>query len=111
MTSEVLHNHEEATYITVETVSFYGVKAEPENVTVNSQEALFTYRDNKVIYFNIVFKKVLVINTLTIAHVFAVSLNIENLNMFSTFISSYLILYKLLLGYAENNLEYLSVVY
>lgn len=55
MTSEVLHNHEEATYITVETVSFYGVKAEPENVTVNSQEASFTYRDNQVIYFNIVF--------------------------------------------------------
>lgn len=57
MTSEVLHNHEEATYITVETVSFYGVKAEPENVTVNSQEASFTYRDNQVIYFNIVFQE------------------------------------------------------
>uniref|UniRef100_A0A671M9D5 Lysosomal alpha-glucosidase-like n=1 Tax=Sinocyclocheilus anshuiensis TaxID=1608454 RepID=A0A671M9D5_9TELE len=54
MTSEVLHNHEEAAYITVETVSFYGVKVEPENVTVNSQEAAFTYHDNQVIYFNIV---------------------------------------------------------
>uniref|UniRef100_A0A671MGB4 Lysosomal alpha-glucosidase-like n=1 Tax=Sinocyclocheilus anshuiensis TaxID=1608454 RepID=A0A671MGB4_9TELE len=50
----VLHNHEEAAYITVETVSFYGVKVEPENVTVNSQEAAFTYHDNQVIYFNIV---------------------------------------------------------
>ncbi|KTF87957.1 hypothetical protein cypCar_00004588, partial [Cyprinus carpio] len=49
MTSEVLHNHEEAAYITVETVSFYGVKVEPENVTVNSQEAAFTYRDNQVL--------------------------------------------------------------
>uniref|UniRef100_A0A671M923 Lysosomal alpha-glucosidase-like n=1 Tax=Sinocyclocheilus anshuiensis TaxID=1608454 RepID=A0A671M923_9TELE len=47
MTSEVLHNHEEAAYITVETVSFYGVKVEPENVTVNSQEAAFTYHDNQ----------------------------------------------------------------
>ncbi len=53
MTSEVLHNHE-ATYITVETVSFYGVKTEPENVTVNSQEAAFSYRNNQVIRFNIV---------------------------------------------------------
>ncbi len=53
MTSEVLHNHEEATYITVETVSFYGVKTEPENVTVNSQEAAFSYRNNQVITFNI----------------------------------------------------------
>lgn len=49
MTSEVLRNHEEATYITVETVSFYGVKNGPENVTVNSQEATFTYRNNQVI--------------------------------------------------------------
>lgn len=54
MTSEVQHNHEEATYITVETVSFYGVKTEPENVTVNSQEAAFSYRNNQVIWFNIV---------------------------------------------------------
>lgn len=52
MNSEVLHNHEEATYITVETVSFYGVKVEPENVTVNSQEAAFTYHDNQVKYFS-----------------------------------------------------------
>ncbi|KTF89339.1 hypothetical protein cypCar_00017799 [Cyprinus carpio] len=49
MTSEVLHNHEEATYITVETVSFYGVKTEPENITVNSQEAAFTYHNNQVL--------------------------------------------------------------
>lgn len=51
MNSKVLHNHEEATYITVETVSFYGVKVEPENVTVNSQEAAFTYHENQVRYF------------------------------------------------------------
>lgn len=69
MKSEVLHNHEEATYITVETVSFYGVKTEPENVTVNSQEAAFTYRDNQVIYFNIVFRKLLVINIVMIVHI------------------------------------------
>nr|XP_055062025.1 lysosomal alpha-glucosidase [Misgurnus anguillicaudatus] len=49
MKSEVLRSHQEATYITVETVSFYGVKAEPENVTVNSQEAAFAYHDNKVL--------------------------------------------------------------
>lgn len=48
MTSEVLQNNVEATYITVETVSFYGVKAEPERVTVNSQDAEFTYRANQV---------------------------------------------------------------
>lgn len=48
MKSEVLHTHEEATFITVETVSFYGVKVEPENVTVNSHEAAFTYHDNQV---------------------------------------------------------------
>uniref|UniRef100_A0AAY4C5J9 Glucosidase, alpha n=1 Tax=Denticeps clupeoides TaxID=299321 RepID=A0AAY4C5J9_9TELE len=49
MTSEVLHSHVEATYITVETVSFYGVKTEPVKVTVNSQEATFSYRTNQVL--------------------------------------------------------------
>lgn len=48
MTSEVLHNHLEATYITVDTVSFYGVKQKPSLVLVNSQGAPFTYRDNQV---------------------------------------------------------------
>uniref|UniRef100_A0A4W5M8P2 Uncharacterized protein n=1 Tax=Hucho hucho TaxID=62062 RepID=A0A4W5M8P2_9TELE len=49
MTSEVLHDHVEASYITVETASFYGMKAEPTRVTVNSQDAAFTYRANQVL--------------------------------------------------------------
>lgn len=48
MTSEVLHSNVEATYITVETASFYGVKQKPSRVLVNSQDAAFTYRDNQV---------------------------------------------------------------
>ena len=48
MTSQVLRNHLEATYITVESTSFYGVKAEPSRVLVNSQDAEFTYRANQV---------------------------------------------------------------
>lgn len=48
MTSQVLHNNVEATYITVETASFYGVKQTPSRVLVNSQDAAFTYRDNQV---------------------------------------------------------------
>uniref|UniRef100_A0A7N8WTL8 Alpha glucosidase 2 n=1 Tax=Mastacembelus armatus TaxID=205130 RepID=A0A7N8WTL8_9TELE len=38
----------EATYITVETASFYGVKEKPSRVLVNSQDAQFTYRTNQV---------------------------------------------------------------
>ncbi|KAK5898994.1 hypothetical protein CesoFtcFv8_008516 [Champsocephalus esox] len=49
MTSQVLHSNVEATYITVETASFYGVKQKPSRVTVNSQDATFTYRDNQVL--------------------------------------------------------------
>ncbi|XP_036804631.1 lysosomal alpha-glucosidase [Oncorhynchus mykiss] len=49
MTSEVLHDHVEASYITVETASFYGVKVEPTRVTVNSHDAAFTYRANQVL--------------------------------------------------------------
>ncbi|XP_042560786.1 lysosomal alpha-glucosidase-like [Clupea harengus] len=49
MTSEVLQANVEASYITVETVSFYGVKPEPKRVTVNSQDADFTYRANQVL--------------------------------------------------------------
>ncbi|KAI4903325.1 hypothetical protein NFI96_015943 [Prochilodus magdalenae] len=49
MTSNVVHTHEEASYITVETVSFYGVKNKPTTVTVNSQEAAFTYAANQVL--------------------------------------------------------------
>ncbi|XP_030278092.1 lysosomal alpha-glucosidase [Sparus aurata] len=49
MTSEVLRTHEEATYITVETAAFYGVKQKPSRVLVNSQDATFTYRANQVL--------------------------------------------------------------
>ncbi|XP_070840184.1 lysosomal alpha-glucosidase isoform X1 [Chaetodon trifascialis] len=49
MTSEVLHSNVEATYITVETASFYGVKQKPSRVLVNSQDAAFTYRANQVL--------------------------------------------------------------
>ncbi|XP_047435014.1 lysosomal alpha-glucosidase isoform X1 [Mugil cephalus] len=47
MTSQVLHNNTEATYITVESALFYGVKEKPSRVLVNSQDATFTYRDNQ----------------------------------------------------------------
>ncbi|XP_026159866.1 lysosomal alpha-glucosidase isoform X2 [Mastacembelus armatus] len=49
MTSQVLHSNAEATYITVETASFYGVKEKPSRVLVNSQDAQFTYRTNQVL--------------------------------------------------------------
>ncbi|KAM9314287.1 lysosomal alpha-glucosidase isoform 2-T2 [Pholidichthys leucotaenia] len=48
MTSQVLQSNIEATYITVESATFYGVKEKPSKVLVNSQDATFTYRDNKV---------------------------------------------------------------
>lgn len=48
MTSQVLHENTEAAYITLETVSFFGVKKEPINVTVNSQDVPFTYKTNQV---------------------------------------------------------------
>lgn len=48
MTSEVLRSNVEATYITVETASFYGVKQKPSRVLVNSQDAVFSYRENQV---------------------------------------------------------------
>lgn len=48
MTSEVLHNHLEATYITVDSVRVFGVKQKPSLVLVNSQGAPFTYRENQV---------------------------------------------------------------
>ncbi|XP_024914210.1 lysosomal alpha-glucosidase [Cynoglossus semilaevis] len=50
MTSQVLHSDEEATYITVESASFYGLKEKPSRVLVNSQDALFTYTDNQVLH-------------------------------------------------------------
>uniref|UniRef100_A0A668VVW0 P-type domain-containing protein n=1 Tax=Oreochromis aureus TaxID=47969 RepID=A0A668VVW0_OREAU len=49
MTSQVLSNHVEASYITVESASFYGVKEKPSRVLVNSQDAPFTYRTNQVL--------------------------------------------------------------
>lgn len=48
MTSEVLHNHLEATYITVDSVRFFGVKQTPSLVLVNSQGVPFTYKENQV---------------------------------------------------------------
>lgn len=48
MKSQVLRNDVEATYIAVETATFYGVKQNPSRVLVNSQEAVFSYRDNQV---------------------------------------------------------------
>lgn len=48
MTSEVLHNHLEATYITVDSVRVCGVKQKPSLVLVNSQGVPFTYRENQV---------------------------------------------------------------
>ncbi|TMS22828.1 hypothetical protein E3U43_008134 [Larimichthys crocea] len=44
-----LHSSVEATYITVETASFYGVKQKPSRVLVNSQDAVFTYSTNKML--------------------------------------------------------------
>ncbi|XP_026027463.1 lysosomal alpha-glucosidase isoform X2 [Astatotilapia calliptera] len=49
MTSQVLSNHIEASYITVESASFYGVTEKPSRVLVNSQDAPFTYRNNQVL--------------------------------------------------------------
>ncbi|XP_061778812.2 lysosomal alpha-glucosidase isoform X1 [Nerophis lumbriciformis] len=49
MTSQVLHNHVEASYITVESASFYGVKQMPSRVLVNAQDTAFTYKSNQVL--------------------------------------------------------------
>lgn len=48
MTSQVLHNNVESTKIAVESATFYGVKEKPSRVLVNSQDAVFNYRDNQV---------------------------------------------------------------
>lgn len=48
MMSKVLHNNTEATHISVEAATFYGVKQKPSRVLVNSQDAVFSYRDNQV---------------------------------------------------------------
>ncbi|XP_077461287.1 lysosomal alpha-glucosidase [Stigmatopora argus] len=49
MTSQVLRNHLEATYITVQSASFYGVKEKPSKVQVNSKDAVFAYMSNQVL--------------------------------------------------------------
>uniref|UniRef100_A0A7N6BX32 P-type domain-containing protein n=1 Tax=Anabas testudineus TaxID=64144 RepID=A0A7N6BX32_ANATE len=49
MTSQVLHNNVEASNITVESATFYGVKEKPSKVLVNSKDAHFTYRANQVL--------------------------------------------------------------
>ncbi|XP_051940174.1 lysosomal alpha-glucosidase isoform X1 [Hippocampus zosterae] len=49
MSSRVLRNHLEASYITVQSVSFYGVKQKPTKVQVNSRDATFAYRSNQVL--------------------------------------------------------------
>ncbi|KAM9792525.1 lysosomal alpha-glucosidase [Neosynchiropus ocellatus] len=49
MTSQVLHNNVEATYITVASATFYGVKEKPAKVLVNARESPFTYRTNQVL--------------------------------------------------------------
>ncbi|XP_076839543.1 lysosomal alpha-glucosidase [Brachyhypopomus gauderio] len=49
MTSKVVHSDVEATYITVEMASFYGVKTKPTSVLVNSEEAEFSYTANQVL--------------------------------------------------------------
>ncbi|KAM6939968.1 lysosomal alpha-glucosidase [Xenentodon cancila] len=49
MTSQVLRNNQEASFITVESATFYGVKEKPSRVLVNSQDAQFTYRANQVL--------------------------------------------------------------
>ncbi|XP_066517719.1 lysosomal alpha-glucosidase [Hoplias malabaricus] len=49
LTSQVVQSHQEASYITVETVSFYGVKKAPTTVSVNFQEAKFSYSANQVL--------------------------------------------------------------
>ncbi|KAM9818290.1 lysosomal alpha-glucosidase [Syngnathus typhle] len=49
MSSQVLRTHLEASQITVQSVSFYGVKKKPSKVLVNSKDAAFAYRSNQVL--------------------------------------------------------------
>ncbi|XP_020659956.3 lysosomal alpha-glucosidase [Pogona vitticeps] len=48
-TSTVLHSNVEATYITVDTLTVYGVREEPKTVVVNGKEWPFTYLTNQVL--------------------------------------------------------------
>ena len=63
--SQVIQAHVEASYITVETTSFYGVQTRPESVQVNGQEAAFSYTDNKVHNIPILVDALLLKNMLT----------------------------------------------
>ncbi|KAL8175379.1 UNVERIFIED_CONTAM: hypothetical protein K2H54_021715, partial [Gekko kuhli] len=47
--STVLHSNVEATYITVEELTVYGVQEEPKSVTVNGKETPFSYLANQVL--------------------------------------------------------------
>ncbi|XP_061686397.1 lysosomal alpha-glucosidase [Syngnathoides biaculeatus] len=49
MNSEVLRDHSEASFITVQSASFYGVTQKPSKVTVNSKGVAFAYRSNQVL--------------------------------------------------------------
>ncbi|KAH0632013.1 hypothetical protein JD844_020013, partial [Phrynosoma platyrhinos] len=48
-TSAVLHSNVEATYITVDILTVYGVREEPKTVTVNGKEWPFSYLTNQVL--------------------------------------------------------------
>lgn len=47
-TSNVLHASTEATYVTIDTVSFYGMQEPPSKVLLDGQEKPFSYLDNQV---------------------------------------------------------------
>ncbi|XP_041838799.1 lysosomal alpha-glucosidase [Melanotaenia boesemani] len=49
MSSQVLHSDLEGSFISVDSVTFYGVKDKPSKVMVNSKDAQFTYRTNQVL--------------------------------------------------------------
>lgn len=48
-TSNVLHASTEATYVTIDTVSFYGMQEPPSKVLLDGQEKPFSYLDNQVL--------------------------------------------------------------
>uniref|UniRef100_A0A7M4FH22 Integrator complex subunit 1 n=1 Tax=Crocodylus porosus TaxID=8502 RepID=A0A7M4FH22_CROPO len=48
-TSTVLHANVEATYVTVDTLTVYGVRGPPTRVTINGEEHPFSYLDNQVL--------------------------------------------------------------
>ncbi|XP_068764111.1 lysosomal alpha-glucosidase-like isoform X5 [Struthio camelus] len=48
-TSTVLHASAEATYVTIDTLSIFGVREPPSKVILNGQEKPFSYLDNQVL--------------------------------------------------------------